>query len=133
MTDNKLWKPKPFAAASCAILASVLLLGCPVLPAADASGQSLHGQIRDGVEGRLLACGDPGHVLVVRPSLRLACVIPESSQRLGWPEAAFTGDNDMVVNSTLGVELGEETFHVGYVLRNGAVGGHGAIPREPCC
>ena len=103
-------------AAAYAALALALLAAVP----AGASGQSLYGQIRDGVEDGDLECAGPGHVLVARPGLELACVTPASSHRLGWPEAEFVGD-DMLVNSTLEFESDGGTFLVGYEMRNGLV------------
>ena len=109
--------PDRFLAAPTAYVA-LALLGAGI---AGASAESLYGQIRDGVEDGDLECAVPGHVLVARPSLELACVSPGSADRLGWPKVAFSGDGRMVVNSTLEVASAGGTFGIGYVLMDGVI------------
>ncbi|RNJ79682.1 MAG: hypothetical protein D9C04_04095 [Nitrosopumilus sp. B06] len=120
MTSDTTRKPDTLVENSTVVVSVLILAGIGFL-VADASSLPLYKQIQSGVENRHLECSNLDHQLVIRPSLRPACVTAESALRAGWPDVMFLSNENMTVRYMLEVEVDGKKFPINATLKNGLI------------
>ncbi len=101
------------------IIAASLLIGGSVFLAADAYAMSLYKQIQNRAEGQTLYCNNPDHLMVLRASLKLACVYPETAAKKSWQPVVIDDDGNVTVSGSTSVRAHEEDHRITYTVIEG--------------
>ena len=105
------------------VIVASLLIGGSVFLAADAYAMSLYKQIQNRVEGQTLYCNNPDHLLVLRASMKLACVYPETADKKSWQPAVIDDNGNVTVSGSTSIRAHEEDHRIAYtVIEGGLVG-----------
>lgn len=101
------------------VVIASLLTGSFVFLAADAYAVSLYKQIQNRTEGQILYCNNPDHLLVMRTSLKLACVYPETAIKKSWHPVALNDNGNVTVSDSVNVRAHEKDYRITYTVTEG--------------
>ena len=89
----------------------------------DAYAVSLYKQIQNRTEGQILYCNNPDHLLVLRDSLKLACVYPETAIKKSWHSVMFNDNGNVTVSDSVNVKAHEKDYRISYTVTEGLLNG----------
>ena len=101
------------------VIIAFLLTGSSVFLVADAYAMSLYKQIQNRTEGQILYCNNLDHLLVLRDSLKLACVYPETAIKKSWHPVVFDGNGNVTVSDSANVRAHERDHRIFYTVTEG--------------
>ena len=101
------------------VIIASLLAGSSVFLVADVHAASLYKQIQNRTEGQILYCNNPDHLLVLRDSLKLACVYPETVIKKSWHPVVFDDNGNVTVSDSVNVKAHEKDHRISYTVTKG--------------
>jgi len=105
------------------VIIAFLLTGSSVLLVVDAYAVSLYKQVQNRTEGQILYCNNPDHLLVLRASLKFACVYPETAIKKSWHPAVFNDNGNVTVSGSVTVWAHEKDHRISYAVIEGLLNG----------